>query len=147
MRKILLLMLLGLFVACQQEQKQEVVNASIEKAQAMQAEALGLTIDEFKEMPDAVKAKRKMGLLLLPYLQLDSVNNIYILNISKEEALKLGVTEKEYEERMKEVAATNETIRSLMLKGDTVRLINPEKVLQEQNKVVDKREGKLYEVG
>ena len=147
MKKLLLLLVLGLFVSCIQEQTQDVVDSSIEQEEVVGAESLGLTVEEFKAMPDEVKEKRRIGMLLLPYLQLDSVLNKYVLNITKEKALDLGITEEEYEARIKEVEATNEKIESLMQKGDTIRLINPMKVLQEQNNLKDKRESILYEVG
>lgn len=124
MKKLLLLLVVGLFVSCIQEQTQDVVDYSMEQGEVVGAESLGLTVEEFRAMPDEVKEKRRMGLILSQYIELDSINRCYSLTLKKEEALKLGITEKEYESRVTEIAETNKLIKEMMERGDTIQLLD-----------------------
>ena len=127
MKKLLVLVSVSLFVACMQEQTNDVVSTSVERKEAVEAENLGLAIDEFKSMPDELKERRRMGLLLSLYVELDSVNHCYRLNITKEEAVKLGVTEKEYGLRIEEIEETNKLIKETMAKGIPVHFTDVKK--------------------
>lgn len=128
MEKILFMPLLGLItmlsVSCSQDdtilqntQKSEVKKLQEEKEEAKK---LFMTVQELKSMPSDVKEKRKAGLILSKYTTLK--NYTYSLDISKEEALKLDVSEKLYDEISEDLRKTNETIRKFREQGVDVKI-------------------------
>lgn len=129
MKKILFMPLLGLIimlsVSCSQDddilqdtQKSEV--KKLQEEEKEEAKKLFMTVQELKSMPSDVKEKRKAGLILSKYTTLR--NYTYSLDISKEEALKLGVSEKLYDEISEDLRKTNETIREFREQGVDVKM-------------------------
>lgn len=112
------------FVSCSQDndalqdtQESETKTLQEEKEEA---DKLFLTVKQLKSMPSDAKEKRKAGLILSKYTTLKDYE--YSLDISKEEALKLGVSENLYYEILNDLEKTNKTIRELREKGVEVEM-------------------------
>ena|SRR3712207_32800 len=85
-----------------------------------EAKALKLSLEELQAMPKAVRAKRAAGLILVDYLTLK--DSVIYLDISREEALKLGVKSKFYDEYQQEISETNALIKDYNKRGESIQL-------------------------
>lgn len=85
-----------------------------------EAKALKLSLEELQTMPKAVRAKRAAGLILVDYLTLK--DSVIYLDISREEALKLGVKSKFYDEYQQEISETNALIKDYNRRGESIQL-------------------------
>ena len=81
-----------------------------------------------EEKQDEIRLRRKAALALLPYLKLDGRQ--YRLDISGDEAGKLGVPEWLYESVKNEVAETNKTIAQMAAEGVELDLPDPEEMVK-----------------
>lgn len=89
-------------------------------AMQREADSLFITVEELKRMTPEVKEKRKAAIILSRYIS--RKGDTYSLDISKEDALRLGVKEQIYDEIRRDVENTNSTIRQLMADGTDMAL-------------------------
>lgn len=89
--------------------KQEISNTNLSQENLIaEANALALPISEVATFPDEYKEKREACVILINYLE--EVNNEYILRITKEEAISLGISESIFEDCLKDIQAANKAI-------------------------------------
>lgn len=144
MKKIFLMMLavssaMFAFTSCSKS-SDESVNLC-EKAYASEeeeAKALAVPVDKLKDIPQHVRAARAAAVILSSYVTLK--DSTYTLDISAEEAAKLGVTEDLYNQVKKDMDKSNEAIKKAINNGEKPNLPDVKKQAEEYKKT-----GKLPE--
>ena len=87
-------------------------------SEAEEAKALLLSVEELRQMPKEIRIKRAAALALKNYAFYK--DSVFYLNISKEDAKKLGVDEDLYEEIIEGIKDTNKQIKECNAKGEKV---------------------------
>ena len=86
-----------------------------------------------KEKQDELRLRRKASLALYPHLKLDGQE--YRIDISAEEAAKLGVPEWIYEAVKRDLAETNKTIATMAAEGVELDLPDPEEIVKKMTPI------------
>lgn len=73
---------------------------------------------------------REAAVKMSGYLRLDG--DRYVLDLTEEEAVKLGISPENYQRQVDELNETNKKIAELKAQGDTIDLIDIQKVIDEQ---------------
>ena len=87
-------------------------------SEAEEAKALLLSVEELRQMPKEIRIKRAAALALKNYAFYK--DSVFYLNISKEDAKKLGVDEDLYEEIIEGIKDTNQKIKECNAKGEKI---------------------------
>ena len=87
-------------------------------------------------LPENVQRKRNASIILSEFVKIE--NNQYILDISKDEAKKLGVSPELYNEIKEEIAFTNNWIKKMIDNGDTVDIPDIQSLAKEYKKGIIK---------
>lgn len=144
MKQIFLMMLavssaVFVFTSCSKS-SDEPVNLS-ERAYASEeeeAKALAVPVEKLKDIPQHLRAARAAAVILSSYVTLK--DSTYTLDISAEEAAKLGVTEDLYNQVKKDLDKSNEAIKKATKNGEKLNLPDIKKQAEEYKKT-----GKLPE--
>ena len=80
-----------------------------------EAKALAVSIEELRKMPKETRAKRTAAIILADYVSLK--DSTYHLNISKEEAKKLGIDGDLYDNVAANLEESNKAIRKALKEG------------------------------
>jgi len=88
--------------------------------QEKEAEELGVTVEELKNMSVQETLKRKAGLILSNYVSLDDFK--YSLDISKQDAETLGVSSELYDEILKDLNTANAAIAEARSHGVEIQM-------------------------
>lgn len=80
-----------------------------------EAKALAVSIEELRQMPKETRAKRAAATILADYVSLK--DSTYHLNISKEEAKKLGIDGDLYDNVAANLEESNKAIRKALKEG------------------------------
>ena len=80
-----------------------------------EAKALAVSIEELRQMPKETRAKRAAAIILADYVSLK--DSTYHLNISKEEAKKLGIDGDLYDNVAANLEESNKAIRKALKEG------------------------------
>ena len=80
-----------------------------------EAKALAVSIEELRQMPKETRAKRAAAIILADYVSLKDCT--YHLNISKEEAKKLGIDGDLYDNVAANLEESNKAIRKALKEG------------------------------
>ena len=127
------------FTSCSKS-SDELVNLR-ERAYASEEEearALAVPVDKLNDIPKHVRDARAAAVILSSYVTLK--DGIYTLDISAEEAAKLGVTEDLYNQLKKDMDKSNEAIKKAIKNGEKLNLPDIKKQAEEYKKT-----GKLPE--
>lgn len=122
--KLIPLSLLAILIAfsCAKNEPASQTNNSVRNrvyaSEAEEAKALLLSVEELRQMPKEIRIKRAAALALKNYAFYK--DSVFYLNISKEEAKKLGVDEDLYEEITEGIKDTNKQIKECNAKGEKV---------------------------
>ena len=122
--KLIPLSLLAILIAssCGQKDSPSQTNNSVRNrvyaSEAEEAKALLLSVEELRQMPKEIRIKRAAALALKNYAFYK--DSVFYLNISKEDAKKLGVDEDLYEEIIEGIKDTNKQIKECNAKGEKV---------------------------
>lgn len=81
---------------------------------------LGLSVEEVAGMPPEAKTERMQLLLLSCYVALQ--DSMYVFEITKEEAAKLGIPPVLYDEQVQKVKESNEFIQNAIREGHDLHL-------------------------
>lgn len=79
-----------------------------------------------------VALRNSDNLKLAKYLRL--VDNQYVLDITLEEALKLGISKESYEAGCEDIKRENAIIRETMEKGEKITIIDPQEAYEQAKK-------------
>lgn len=122
--KLIPLSLLAILIAssCAQKDSPSQTNNSVRNrvyaSEAEEAKALLLSVEELRQMPKEIRIKRAAALALKNYAFYK--DSVFYLNISKEDAKKLGVDEDLYEEIIEGIKDTNKQIKECNAKGEKI---------------------------
>ena len=120
--KLIPLSLLAILIAssCAKNNSPSQTNNSVRNRvyASEEAKALLLSVEELRQMPKEIRIKRAAALALKNYAFYK--DSVFYLNISKEEAKKLGVDEDLYEEITEGIKDTNKQIKECNAKGEKV---------------------------
>ena len=89
---------------------------------------LGMTPEEAKHFTTEMKEHREASIILSEFVTLKG--NQYILNISKEEAKKKGITEELYEKVVKDLENSNQAITKALQGGEKFEFPDPKEMLK-----------------
>ena len=117
--------ILSVFSACTQDadfmdSTQYVKSDTHSPLEIQQAKDLAIPVSELNSLPEDVKQKRVAAIILSDYIVLEK--NQYKLDVSEQEAQKLGVTSYLYGIIRNDILSTNAAIRETLEKGDSVEL-------------------------
>lgn len=98
------------------------LNTKVYSSKIEEAKALAVPIEDLDNIPQNIKGKRAAAVILSKYISLN--DSIYSLDISVEEAKKLGVTENFYYEIVNDLEKSNEAIKEATKNGE--KLILPD---------------------
>ena len=119
--KLIPLSLLAILIAssCAKKDSPSQTNNSVRnRVYASEAKALLLSVEELRQMPKDIRIKRAAALALKNYAFYK--DSVFYLNISKEDAKKLGVDEDLYEEIIEGIKDTNKQIKECNAKGEKI---------------------------
>ena len=122
--KLIPLSLLAILIvsSCAKKDSPSQTNNSVRNrvyaSEAEEAKALLLSVEELRQMPKEIRIKRAAALALKNYAFYK--DSVFYLNISKEDAKKLGVDEDLYEEITEGIKDTNKQIKECNAKGEKV---------------------------
>ena len=85
-----------------------------------EAKALALPISELNSIPPSVKRERAAAITLADFVTLQGTS--YFLNISKEDAKKIGIEYDLYDKVKKSLALSNDAIKKAIKKGEKLQL-------------------------
>lgn len=111
------------------------MKAKVYSSKIEEANALAVPVEDLDEIPQNVKEKRAAAVILSNYVSLN--DSTYSLDISAEEAKKLGITEDLYYEIVNDLEKSNEAIKEATKNGEKLILPNVKKEAE------DYRNGKL----
>lgn len=117
---ILASVLIPIFYGCSSD-----MSESPRSSEALDVKAKITEDRQIKERLDKFKEKRYYNTLASPYLKL-SEYGLYILDITQEDAEKIGIPKEAYKQIKTEIEETNENIRSLKVDGQDVETPNPQ---------------------
>ena len=66
--------------------------------------------------------------ILLDYIKISDDSTSYTLNISEEEAVKLGVDKEYYQSTLESIRNTNDDLKEAIKRGDSVELVDFQKL-------------------
>lgn len=137
--KHIVILILALCNAGCSYQKRNAVNAAVDSAaMRREADSLFVTVEELARMTPEVKERIKAGIILSKYVSLNG--DTYSLDISKEEAGRLGVKENVYDEICKDIENTNDTIRKLKAEGKDIGLVDVRKEAEKADCILRERQ-------
>ena len=87
-----------------------------------EAKALALPIDEVNSTPKNIKDKRAAAVILSNYVSIK--DSLYSLDISKEDAQKIGVDADLYTSILEDLKNSNKTIKDARQQGEHISLPN-----------------------
>lgn len=125
--KVFTLVVASCLVSCSnddsniQEEKNSVKIKSY-SSQIEEAKALALPVDEINSMPKNIKDKRAAAVILSNYVSIK--DSLYSLDISKEEAQKIGVDADLYTSILEDLQNSNKAIKEARLQGKDIPLPN-----------------------
>lgn len=150
MKKLIYLfgIVMGLF-ACQQneqdgkeKQPEGKVESRFSLSDMQDAAELSMeSMEQYESMSDEVKEMRRAGIAMAPYVSLDTINKRYTIDISEEEAFKLGIGRKDYQRVVSEIETANKLAMEHPELGNS--MIDIKKQYKEYKKKLDS--GKLLE--
>lgn len=91
---------------------------SVKKA----ADELGLTVDKYNDLTPEVRRLRAAAIKLSSYVTLK--DSTYSLDITREEAEKLGISGADYDYQCQELEKTNKAIKQMNARGETVEMLD-----------------------
>lgn len=98
------------------------VKTRVYSSQIEEAKALALPVDEVNSVPKRIKEKRAAAVILSNYVSIK--DSLYSLDISKEDAQKLGVDADLYIRVLQDLKNTNNIIEKARQKGEKIILPN-----------------------
>lgn len=125
-----LYVILSVFSSCSQDD--DLMNSTSAQTdtfslpEIQQAKELAIPINELRNLSEEVKQKRAASITLSDYIVLDG--NQYRLEISEQDAQKLGVTPYFYDIINKDILATNTAIMEMLEKGEYIELCDVQAV-------------------
>lgn len=120
-----------MLTACSnRENSAETVDADMAVIDSIETEArLEQELQKRIDADPKLAKLREASLKLSEYVRLDG--DIYVLDITEEEAVKIGVDTEAYNYHLNEITKANEIIAETKAKGDSIKLIDPQKILKE----------------
>lgn len=98
------------------------VNMKSYSSQIEEAKALALPVDEINSIPNNIKDKRAAAVILSNYVSIK--DSLYSLDISKEEAKKIGIDADLYISILEDLNNSNRAIKEARLQGQKISLPN-----------------------
>ena len=98
------------------------VNIKSYSSQIEEAKALALPVDEINSIPNNIKDKRAAAVILSNYVSIK--DSLYSLDISKEEAQKIGIDADLYISILEDLNNSNRAIKEARLQGKKISLPN-----------------------
>ena len=98
------------------------VNIKSYSSQIEEAKALALPVDEINSIPNNIKDKRAAAVILSNYVSIK--DSLYSLEISKEEAQKIGIDADLYISILEDLNNSNRAIKEARLQGKKISLPN-----------------------
>lgn len=98
------------------------VNIKSYSSQIEEAKALALPVDEINSIPNNIKDKRAAAVILSNYVSIK--DSLYSLEISKEEAQKIGIDADLYISIFEDLNNSNRAIKEARLQGKKISLPN-----------------------
>ena len=138
MKKIFLMMLavssaVFAFTSCSKSFDDEVnLKTRVYASEVEEARALAVPVESLKDIPQHVRVQRAAAVILSSYVTLHG--DRYTLDISAEEAEKLGVTEDLYNAVKKDLDKSNESIQKAIDNGEKPNLPDVKKQAEEYKK-------------
>lgn len=121
LKTIGVLVLLAMVVSCGQDDETDAISPrGNSKSAKLEAYDLGVTVEELALMPQNVKEKRAASIKLSHYIVIS--DSSYALEISKDDAEKIGVSKGLYDEILSDINITNEAIRNARENGAKIEL-------------------------
>lgn len=142
MKKSLLLFGLLLFIALgltscsdndyRTQENSKSVKSRIYSSQVEEAKALALPVDEVNRMPKKIKDKRAAAVILSNYVSIK--DSLYSLDISKDDAKKIGIDEDLYMAILQDLISSNKAIINARKNGEKIILPDIKKEFEKYKK-------------
>lgn len=135
--KAFAIMIAACLISCSNDDARHQANTESVKTRAYssqdeEAEALALPVEEVSNIPKNIKDKRAAAVILSNYVSIK--DSLYSLDISKDDAQKIGIDTDLYMSVLKDLENANKAIKEARQRGENIDLPDIKKEYQKYKK-------------